>query len=287
MRQRRDAAMILEGGAVRGVFTSGALDYLMEQDCYLPHVIGVSAGSCNAVDYVSKQRERTRDCIIRQGKEDGSLINFRKVIRNRSLFDMELLFEIDPNERHPFDFETFFSSEMTCEIVVTNCLDGKAEYLEEKSDPVRLMKLCRASSSIPLAAPMVKIDGIPYLDGGVADSIPLIHALKKGYGKSVLILTRNRGYRKSISKKSMALYTAALKGYPELARSICLRSYQYNKIMAYIEKWEDAGKIFVLRPGIRTVSRTESNPKVLMEFYKHGYEEMKEQYERLQEFLRK
>lgn len=282
-----NGAMILEGGAVRGVFTSGALDYLMEQECYLSHVIGVSAGSCNAVDYVSRQRERTRDCIIRNGKEDGKLINLKNAVKNKSLFDMDLLFEIDPNEKHPFDYDTFFASEMTCEIVVTNCLTGEAEYLQEKQDRRRLMRLCRASSSIPIASPMVMIDGIPYLDGGMADSVPLIHAMKAGFRKNVVILTRNKGYRKSISKKGIAFYSAALRKYPKLARAICLRPYHYNKVMTYIEKWEEEGRIFVLRPEGKTVSRTESRPEVLMEFYKHGYEQMEKQFDALQEYLSK
>lgn len=279
------AAIILEGGAVRGVFSSGVLDYLMEKNLYLPHVIGVSAGSCNAVDYVSRQPGRTRDCVIRTGKEDGKLINFKKAVKNRSLFDMELLFEIDPNERHPFDFDTFFASDMTCEIVVTNALTGEAEYLQEKSDRARLMKLCRASSSLPVLSPMVDIDGTPYLDGGVADSIPLIHAMQQGIRKNVLVLTRNRGYRKTISRKTIALYRTALRRYPKLARAVCLRPFHYNRMMTYIEKWEDEGKIFVIRPTVRTVSRTESNPETLMRFYQHGYEQMQQQYEALLAYL--
>lgn len=281
----KKAAMILEGGAVRGVFSSGVLDYLMEQECYLPHVIGVSAGSCNAIDYVSRQKGRTRDCVIRAGKEDGKLINLRNAVKNKSLFDMDLLFEIDPNEKHPFDYETYFASKMTCEIVVTNCMTGQAEYLQEKQSRERLMKLCRASSSIPVVSPMVTIDSVPYLDGGIADSIPLIHSLRQGFRKNVLVLTRNRGYRKTMSRKSMAFYRAALGKYPELLRSVCLRPYHYNRIMTYIEKWEDEGKIFVIRPQIRTVSRTESNPQTLMAFYKHGYEQMKDRYDELLEYL--
>lgn len=278
------AAIILEGGAVRGVFSSGVLDYLMEKNLYLPHVIGVSAGSCNAVDYVSRQPGRTRDCVIRT-KEDGKLINFKKAVKNRSLFDMELLFEIDPNERHPFDFDTFFASDMTCEIVVTNALTGEAEYLQEKSDRARLMRLCRASSSLPVLSPMVDIDGTPYLDGGVADSIPLIHAMRQGIRKNVLVLTRNRGYRKTISRKNIALYRTSLRRYPKLARAICLRPFHYNRMMTYIEKWEDEGKIFVIRPTVRTVSRTESNPETLMRFYQHGYEQMQRQYQALLAYL--
>lgn len=284
--------MILEGGAVRGVFTAGVLDVLMEKDYYLGHVIGVSAGSCNAVDYISKQPGRTRDCIIRVGKDDGSLISFRSLIRNRSLFDMDLLFEEDPHYRHPFDFDTFFRSPITCEIVATNCLTGKAKYFSVKASDdggdakrARLMRICRASCSLPLMSPMVEIDGVPYLDGGLADSVPIVHALKSGSRKNVIVLTRNRGYRKSISRKTAAFYQTTLRGYPELAKAICLRPVRYNRVVSAIEKWEDEGKVFVIRPLEKTVSRTERDPERLMEFYRHGRERMEAQFDDLKAWM--
>ncbi|WP_394924594.1 patatin family protein [uncultured Robinsoniella sp.] len=282
----KDSAIILEGGSVRGVFSSGALDYLMEKDCYIPHVIGVSAGSCNAVDYVSRQIGRTRDCIVRSNDHE-KLISIKGFLKNKSLFNMELLFEKDPSEYHPFDFDTFFASHMTCEIVVTNCLTGKAEYLTEKKDGARLMMLCRASSSLPIVSPMVEIDGVPYLDGGLSDSIPILHSLQIGNKKNVVILTRNKGYRKTMSKRSMHFYAAYFKKYPQLVRAVCLRPYHYNRILAQVEKWEEEGKIFVVRPQGKTVSRVESDKKVLNDFYRHGYEQMEAQYEDLLRFLEK
>lgn len=280
----KKASLILEGGAKRGIFTSGVLDYLMEKEYYIPHVIGVSAGSCNAVDYVSRQPQRTKACMIRSG-DDGKMISFHQFFRTKSLLDMDLIFERDPKELHPFDFDTYFASDMTCEIVVTNCLTGEAEYLTETRDGDRLMQLCRASSSMPLVTPMVEIDGTPYLDGGIADSIPLIHSMKSGYRKNVLILTRNKGYRKNMSKRDALMYQTAFKEYPNLVRALCQRAHQYNEVMERIEKWEEEGKIFVVRPEIATVSRLESKPEVLENFYRHGYEKMKEQFAQLQDFL--
>ena len=278
------AAMILEGGAKRGIFTSGVLDYLMEQDYYIPHVVGVSAGSCNAVDYVSKQPERTKICMIRSG-EDGKLVAFHNLFRTKSLLDMDLIFERDPMELHPFDFQTYFASDMTCEIVVTNCLTGKAEYFSEKKDGARLMKLCRASSSLPVITPMVEIDGVPYLDGGLADSIPLVHCLRNGYRKNVLVLTRNMGYRKTMPRRKIVMYRTVFKAYPQLARTICSRAYHYNRIMAAVERWEEEGKIFVGRPQCPTVSRLESKESVLEAFYQHGYEQMKSQFDDMKRYL--
>ena len=123
--------------------------------------------------------------MIRSG-EDGKIINFHNFFQTKSLLDMDLIFERDPKELHPFDFDTYFASDMTCEIVVTNCESGQAEYYSEKEDGDRLMQLCRASSSMPLVTPMVEIDGVPYLDGGIADSIPLIHSMRSGYRKNRL-----------------------------------------------------------------------------------------------------
>lgn len=281
----KKAAIILEGGAKRGIFTSGALDYLMEQNYYIPHVIGVSAGSCNAVDYVSRQHGRTKACMIRSGK-DGKLVTFHSLFHKRSLLDMDLIFERDPKELHPFDFETYFSSDMTCEIVVTNCISGQAEYLSETENGERLMRLCRASSSLPVVTPMVKIDGVPYLDGGLADSIPILHSLRNGYRKNVLILTRNKGYRKTISRRKVSMYHTIFRRYPALVNTICSRARQYNRTMELVEKWEEEGRIFVVRPQNPPVSRLESDAAVLEAFYRHGYEQMEKQFEDMKKYLK-
>lgn len=280
------ATMILEGGATRGVFTSGVLDYLMEKDLYISHVIGVSAGSCNAVDYVSRQPGRTRDCMILTDKKDDYVHGFRKAIKEKSLMNMDMIFNTYPNETFPFDFETYFQSEMKCEIVATNCLTGKAEYLDERQDRARLMKLCRASCSMPLLTPIVRVDGIPYLDGGLADSVPIQRALTYGNRKIVVILTRNPGYRKKRVSKGMArVYREAYRSYPDLLRAIMTRSLYYNRTMEQIERLEEEGRIFVLRPQVKTVSRLERNAEILTGFYEHGYHLMGREYDRLTEYL--
>lgn len=282
------ATLVLEGGATRGVFTSGALDYLMEKDFYTSYVIGVSAGSCNAVGYVSKQPGRTRDCMIQKDKEYSYYYGFRKFIKEKSLMDMDMVFDRYPNEIYPFDYDTYFASDIECEIVTTNCVTGRAEYMTEDSDRQRLMKICRASCSMPLICPMVNVDGIPYLDGGLADSIPIERAMEIGNGKSIVILTRNPGYRKKMpSRATVQLYRRAYKKYPNLIRSIVNRSIVYNRTMKLLEQQEAEGKIFVLRPLIPTVSRLEKDYDALMHFYEHGYRLMRKQYDELMRFLEK
>lgn len=282
----KDAALILEGGAVRGVYTSGVLDYLMERGMEFAYVAGVSAGACNAVDYVSKQPGRTRDCMIPQDRE-YDYHNHKNMLRRKSLYDMDMIFDIYPNRVYPFDYDTYFQSDMICELAVTNCLTGQAEYLSEKEDRQRLMQICRASSSLPLVAPMVYVDGTPYLDGGLSDSVPIRHAISLGYKKNVVILTRNAAYRKKLSKRTKKIYIAAYRKYPQLVKSIYYRAEKYNRTMEYIEYLEEKGRIFVMRPAVPAVSKLETNTEVLTAFYQHGYDHMKERYNELLEYLDK
>lgn len=284
----KKATLVLEGGATRGIFTSGALDYLMERDLYFSDVIGVSAGSCNAVDYVSRQPGRTRDCMIPTDKEGKYYYGIRDFVKEKSLMNMDLVFDKYPKELLPFDFETYFNSEINCQIVTTNCLTGKAEYMTEDSDNDRLMKLCRASSSMPLLTPIVNIDNVPYLDGGLADSVPIRRAQQMENEKIVVILTKNQGYRKSVLSPTMQrVYKRAYKSYPNLIRTIFRRSFEYNKTMNYLDQLEKRGEIFILRPQVKPVSRLERNKETLHAFYEHGYKYTERKFDDLMEYLEK
>ena len=283
----KKATLVLEGGATRGIFTSGALDYLMERDLYFSDVIGVSAGSCNAVDYVSRQPGRTRDCMIPTDKEGKYYYGIRDFVKEKSLMNMDLIFDKYPKELLPFDFETYFNSEINCQIVTTNCLTGKAEYMTEDSDNDRLMKLCRASS-MPLLTPIVNIDNVPYLDGGLADSVPIRRAQQMENEKIVVILTKNQGYRKSVLSPTMQrVYKRAYKSYPNLIRTIFRRSFEYNKTMNYLDQLEKRGEIFILRPQVKPVSRLERNKETLHAFYEHGYKYTERKFDDLMEYLEK
>ena len=280
--------IVLEGGARRGIFTSGVLDYLMEQEVYFSDVIGVSFGACNASSYVSKQHGRMRDCTAQKETNYGMYADFKKFLKDFSILDMDLLFDKYPNEYFPFDYDTYFQSASECEMVATNLKTGKAEYLTEREDRERLMKICRASSSMPLLTPIVEIDGKPYLDGGIADSVPIERALEKGNEKIVLVLTRNPGYRKKMTSKAMAsLYRRKYKKFPEFVTTAIRRNYEYNKQMALVNKLEAEGKIFVIRPTAPPVGRLEKDYDKLMDFYMHGYNMMQERYEELMNYLKK
>lgn len=280
------ATIILEGGANRGIFTSGVLDYLMEKDIYFSDVIGVSMGSCNGIDYVSKQPKRTKDCIIHEEDKRANFNNPIRMIKNKSLMDMDLIFEEFPRKVYPFDFETFFKSDINCEIVTTNCSTGEAEYMTEQSDRDRLMTITRASCSMPLVSPMVDVDGTLYLDGGLADSIPIKRAVEIGNRKIVIVLTRNKGYRKKPIKKAIAgAYRKMYKDYPELLDTLLKRNLRYNQTINKIEELEEEGKIVVIRPEMKTISRLETKTEKLEEFYFHGYYKMEEELDKITGYL--
>lgn len=281
------AGLVLEGGAMRGIFTAGVLDYLMEQNCWLSYVAGVSAGSSNAADYVSRQIGRTRDCMAVRDR-DKQYINTNpvKFLKSGEIFDMDMLYNRYPNELFPFDYDTYFHSKIACELVLTNCLTGRAEYLDERSDKKRLLSLIAGSSSVPLMSRMVEVDGTPYLDGGLADSIPILHTMEKGYRKIVVVLTRRKGYRKKEKSAVHGLIRLHYRKYPELVRTIISRGRVYNRTMELVEKWEAEGKIFVIRPEAPPVSRTEKDCEKLLDFYRHGYEQMQDRYGELKGYLK-
>lgn len=281
----KEAGLVLEGGATRGVFTAGALDYLMEQEFYLPYVVGTSAGACNAVSYVSRQPGRMKHCCIITDKKNR-YVTVKNTLKNHTLLDMDLMFDTFPQKTFPFDYDTYFQSDIQCEMVVTNCITGSAEYLSEHSSRRRLMDVCRASSSIPVMTKIVFVDGTPYVDGGLADSVPVIRALKTGHKKPVIILTRNKGYRKKPVRPGKNIYRMLYgKTYPNLAKAMENRAKIYNKTLDYIDKWEREGRVFVLRPKIPPVSRLERDMERMEAFYQHGYDLMKARFSELEEFL--
>ena len=277
-------ALVLEGGGNRGVFTAGVLDVFMEENLWLNYVVGVSAGACNGVDYASRQIGRTRDCMINEDPAYKS-VSLSKMIKNRTLFDMEMLFEDFPRKIYPFDFERFFEGDVFCENVVTDCMSGKAAYLTEYKDKDRLLKIIRASSSLPGFAPFVSIDNQLYCDGGVADPIPVQRAIDKGYKKQVIVLTREDGYQK---KKSFTKYLMAEsyhRKYPRLYAAICRQHEIYNKTLDKIKRWEEEEKIIVLRPRKELLDRSGSDISLLKAFYEQGKEVAYQYLDKIRTYL--
>ena len=165
---------------MRGVFTSGVLDAFMKHQLYFPYVVAVSAGACNGLSYMSRQPRRARYSNIDMLRKYG-YISLKSLLTQGSIFDPNILYERFPNEIVPFDYDAYRRNPATFEMVCTNCLTGRAEYLSEKHDARRLTAIAKATSSLPYVAQITEVDGIPMLDGGIVDSIPVKHAISMGY----------------------------------------------------------------------------------------------------------
>ena len=270
IKNLQDTGLVLEGGGLRGVFTCGVLDCFMDHGIRFPFTVGVSAGACNGLSYMSGQRGRAKASNI-DLMEKHHYIGFRYLLTQRCIMDFKLLFEDFPERIIPYDYDAYFSNPDRFIMVTTNCLTGKAEYLEEKSSSKRVMEIVRASSSLPFVSPITYVDGTPMLDGGISDSIPIEYAMKQGYDKLVVILTRNKGYRKKASKMRVA--KAFYRKYPGLQKALSERNSTYNKTMDLIDHLEQEGKIIVIRP-LRPieVGRMEKDTSKLTDLYQEGYE---------------
>lgn len=265
-----NTALVLEGGGLRGVFTCGVLDYFMDNGIRFPFTVGVSAGACNGLSYMSGQRGRAKASNI-DLMEKYHYVGLRYLLTQKCIMDFKLLFEEFPEKIIPYDYDRYFSNPDKFVMVTTNCLTGKAEYLEEKSSSARVMDIVRASSSLPFVSPITYVDGVPMLDGGIVDSIPVEYAMSQGYEKLVVVLTRNKGYRKPDSR--MPLAKIAYRKYPNLQNALRNRNAVYNKTMDLIEKLEDEGKITVIRPTRPIeVSRMEKDTAKLAALYQEGYD---------------
>ena len=265
-----NTALVLEGGGLRGVFTCGVLDCFMDKGIRFPFTVGVSAGACNGLSYMSGQRGRAKASNI-DLMEKYHYVGLKYLLTQKCIMDFKLLFEDFPEKIIPYDYDKYFCNPVRFVMVTTNCLTGKAEYLEEKSSSARVMDIVRASSSLPFVSPITYVDGVPMLDGGIVDSIPVEYALNQGFDKLVIVLTRNRGYRKPDSR--MPLAKVAYRKYPNLQNALRSRNAVYNRTMDLIERLEDEGRILVIRP-IRPVevSRMEKNTAKLTALYQEGYD---------------
>ncbi|NDW08119.1 patatin family protein [Dysgonomonas sp. 520] len=265
----KDFGLVLEGGAMRGIFTCGVLDWIMDNNLHFPYTIGVSAGACNGASYISNQRGRARFSNI-ELYEKYQYAGLKHYLKNRNVMDFDLLFDEFPNKIAPYDYATYASSGKRFEMVVSNCLTGRAEYMEEYESHQRLLDILRASSSMPLFSPITYVDETPMLDGGVCDSIPVERAINQGYEKNVVVLTRNKGYRKK--KSGLKMPSFVYKKYPLMRDAVNRRSELYNAQLDLVEKLEDENKIIVVRPiENMTIERIEKDIDKLKFFYDHGY----------------
>ena len=278
-----EGGLVVEGGGTRGIYAAGVMDFFIDKDIYFRNCYGVSAGACHCCSYLSKQKGRARDVFVEYINDDR-YASFKNLIKTGDYFGKEFSLKTIPNELLPYDYETYDSSESNFYAVATNVETGKAEYLKINDMNKEIDKVW-ASSSLPLMSRIVEIDGKKYLDGGVADSIPVLQSIADGNEKTVLILTREKEYKKS-PNKLISVIRMKYKDYPKFVKAMEERHTSYNDTLTKIEELESAGKIFVFRPKEPVkVGRIEKDKEVLKALYQQGYDDAKELYEKLMKYL--
>lgn len=256
---------------MRGVFTCGVLDAFMKHHLYFDYVVAVSAGACNGMSYISRQPRRARlsniDMLAKY-----NYIGLRHLVTQGCIFDQKLLYDRFPNELIPFDYDEFFRHADGFEMVTTNCLTGRSEYLREtQRNRQRAIDICRASSSLPYVSKIVMVDGQPMLDGGIIDSIPVQHAMATGHPFNVVISTRNYGFREDGSDRKIPYFI--YKNYPRLRVALSHRIKAYNTQLQMVEDLERQGRIICIRPKRpMEVRRIEKNVERLERLYEEGFQ---------------
>lgn len=278
------AGLVLEGGGMRGVYTAGVLDFFIDQDLYFSDIYGVSAGACHMCSYISQQRERAYRVNV-DYLEDKNYCSMYSLLKTGNLFGAEMCYDKIPNELDPYDYEAFGRYKGNAYAVVTNIETGKAEYIRMEDMHKDIIAI-QASASLPLVSKNVYINGVPYLDGGVADAIPIMKSLQDGNKKNVVIMTKEVGYRRKPSSNMMAIRLRYRK-YPELVKDMERRHIVYNKTLDFLEEHEKKGHIFVIRPKEDCgVGRIEKDKDKLRTLYQMGYDDAKASFEDLKKYLK-
>ena len=282
----KNIGLVLEGGGMKGLYTAGVLEYFMENDLFFPYVVGVSAGACMGATYLSRQKGRNKK-VNTELVSDHRYISYRNLIRKRELFGMDFLFDEVPNKIVPFDFQTFLHANEQFVIGTTDCETGQAVYYNKQEHGNDILKIIRASSSVPFIAPAVDYDGKKLLDGGIIDPIPVRKAQIDGFQKNIVIMTKPKGYEKKRNKFSpMAKYL--YRRYPKVSKLLVDHYRFYNESISYMFSDEQKENFFVIQPSMQLpVSGIERNKDKLVNLYNLGYQDAKNQYEQLLEWIEK
>lgn len=279
------AGLVLEGGGMKGVYTAGVLDFFLDKEIDFAKCYGVSAGACTLCSYLSKQRGRGFAVTV-DYLDDKNYCSAYSLLRTGDLFNVDMCYHRIPDSLNPFDYEAFDRNESRGYAVVTNIESGLAEYLplvnmHEDIDAVR------ASASLPLVSRNVRIGGNLYLDGGLADPIPLLHSVTDGNRKNVVIMTKEVGYRRKPAGQ-LGLIKARYRKYPKVYELMANRHIEYNRTLDYLQAQVQNGNAFLIQPQHKSeVGRIEKNRDKLQALYQEGYDEAAACYERLMDYLEK
>ena len=276
--------IVLEGGALRGLFTAGVLDVFMENGIAFDGAVGVSAGACFGCNIKSGQIGRSIRYNLRFAN-DKRYCSVDSLVRTGDMFGAEFCYHTIPDKLDIFDKTAFESSPMEFWVVATDVKTGKAVYHRMDHVSYDELEWIRASSSLPLAARMVDVGGRRMMDGGISDSIPLRFMESVGYQKNVVILTQPRGYVKKPTK-AVPMLKIGYSKYPNLVKACAERHRMYNKELRYIRKAEELGSAFVIAPSEKLpISHVEHDPEILQEVYRMGRKAAMDKLEEVKVFL--
>lgn len=286
MRIIMKTGIVFEGGAYRTLFSCGVMDAFIEKDIYPDYVIGTSAGAAYSTSYLSKQKGRMLDVILKYGHDKRYFgINNMVDAKNRCIYNLKFSYETIPNELIPFDYGAFKAWGGEFYAVCTNVETGKAEYFPYTGDD-RTNTVLKATCALPMLFPYIYIDGVPYLDGGLSDSIPFEKALADGCDRLVVVLTREQGYKKTTSSSAKIMARAYVK-YPELSKDLLKRAGRYNRCIRRLEKMEKEGKLIVIRPtSTKGFSRLEHDQQKILNLYADGYNKGLEISDKVKDYFR-
>ncbi|MCI8603394.1 MAG: patatin family protein [Ruminiclostridium sp.] len=280
-----DAALVLEGGSLRGLYTSGVLDYFIEKNIEFSCVIGVSAGSLTGANYISKQKYRSAKINILHSNSN-KYFGIYQLLTKGNAFNFDYLFNSPINNIYPYDINATLTSKQRFLICATDCIAGSPVYFEDKSNYEMMTNYLRASSSIPLLAKMININGTAYLDGGICEPIGIRKALQEKYKKIVVILTRDINYKKSKNSFIQSVIKVKYKKYPNLLDSLEKMNSTYNDLKETVDILEKKGDIFVIRPQKEVcIRRMEKRTRKLVELYFQGLEDAETNFKRMLEYL--
>ena len=286
MSEMINGGLVLEGGGMKGIFTAGVLDFLLDKKILFSSVYGVSAGACHMTSYIAGQRGRAFDISV-DYLDTRWYCGIPSLVTTGNLFNTDVAYSLIPNDLNPFDNEAYEKYEGSAYAVVTDVETGKADYLRIKSCRGKNMDRIRASASLPLVARMVEIDGRKYLDGGLSDAIPLERSIMSGNDKNLVVLTKEVGYvRTPIPAAELAMLKVRYAGYPNVWKLMRNRDIRYNRQLQHVLDMEKEGKAFVLRPQHKSnTKRIDKNPDHLKELYYEGYAEAEKNYDKLMAYL--
>lgn len=279
------AGLVLEGGGMKGIYTAGVLDFFLDKGIDFSSIYGVSAGAIQMCSFMSKQRGRARDISV-DYLDMSDYCGVKSLITSGDLFNAKFCYEMIPDYLNPYDCEAFNEYRGKAYAVVTNIETGRPEYLRIRDAKKDLIAV-RASASLPLVSRNVRIGKSLYLDGGIADSIPIRQSVMDGNCKNVVVMTKEKDYvRTPASAMNLALMKMRYIKYPKVYELMAKRHTSYNDTLKYMERLEQEGRAFIIRPSEKSdVGRIERDKEKMLKLYDLGYKDAQNKYQALLNYL--